>query len=312
MAGALKYWDSSTSSWKYVPRGPKGDKGDPGTMVGPASATDNALVRFDGTTGGLVQTSLAILDDTGHFTGLKGVAATGATTEANVLDISGDTYPVGRITRTGTATSGSKTAFTLRATSTGQMVDGFGPEFEFVARDADGTDNSIGLIRAVRNGADNTGRIDVTVAAAGTPTINLSIMSNDAQVATAGTATQSVVTNGATQTLTNKRVTPRIQDQSAATGAIAPTSDTVDEVVFRGMTGTVTVSAPTGTPTQGQKLMLRFKDNGTARTITWNAIYRIVGTALPTTTVVNKTTYVGCVYNSTDTKWDVIAVAQEA
>ena len=40
--------------------------------------------------------------------------------------------------------------------------------------------------------------------------------------------------------------------------------------------------------------------------------YRAVGVTLPTTTVINKTLYLGLVYNATDTKWDVIGVAQEA
>lgn len=38
-----------------------------GDVVGPASATDNALVRFDGTTGKLIQNSTATLDDTGNM-----------------------------------------------------------------------------------------------------------------------------------------------------------------------------------------------------------------------------------------------------
>jgi len=67
--------------------------------------------------------------------------------------------------------------------------------------------------------------------------------------------------------------------------------------------------APTGTPVNGQKLIIRIKDNATARALTWNAIYR-AGTdvALPTTTVVSKTMYCGFIYNSTDSKWDLVAV----
>lgn len=38
-------------------------------VVGPASSTDNALVRFDGTTGKTLQNSTVILDDTGILTG---------------------------------------------------------------------------------------------------------------------------------------------------------------------------------------------------------------------------------------------------
>ncbi|WP_230685813.1 hypothetical protein, partial [Streptococcus pneumoniae] len=73
-----------------------------------------------------------------------------------------------------------------------------------------------------------------------------------------------------------------------------------------------TFGAPTGTPTEGQSLVIRVKDNGTARSLAYNAIYRAVGVTLPTTTVISKTIYLGMFYNSSDTKWDVVAVAQEA
>ncbi|MCK9320103.1 hypothetical protein, partial [Methanoculleus sp.] len=62
----------------------------------------------------------------------------------------------------------------------------------------------------------------------------------------------------------------------------------------------------------GDSLLIRIKDNGTARALSWNAIYRVIGTTLPTTTVANKTIYIGCKYNSGASKWDVLAVGQEA
>ena len=73
-----------------------------------------------------------------------------------------------------------------------------------------------------------------------------------------------------------------------------------------------TFAAPSGTPADGNSLIIRIKDNGTARALTWNAIYRAVGVVLPTTTVISKTMYVGCRYNAADSKWDVIAVTKEA
>jgi hypothetical protein len=69
---------------------------------------------------------------------------------------------------------------------------------------------------------------------------------------------------------------------------------------------------PTGTPKDGQKLTIRIKDNGTQRTLAWNPIWRPIGTTLPTTTVANKLTYVGAIYNSSDSFWDVVSVAQQA
>lgn len=73
-----------------------------------------------------------------------------------------------------------------------------------------------------------------------------------------------------------------------------------------------TIALPTGQPQDCQKLMIRIKDDGTARAITWNAVFKAVGITLPTTTVAGKFLYIGCVYNAAAVKWDVIAVAQEA
>ena len=49
-------------------------------VIGPASSTDNAIVRWDGLTGKLIKNSLAILDDTGNLSGLGTVGATGDVT----------------------------------------------------------------------------------------------------------------------------------------------------------------------------------------------------------------------------------------
>ena len=54
--------------------------GSAGDVVGPASSTDNALVRFDSTTGKLVQNSVAVLSDTGDLTGVAAVTMSGALT----------------------------------------------------------------------------------------------------------------------------------------------------------------------------------------------------------------------------------------
>ena len=115
----------------------------------------------------------------------------------------------------------------------------------------------------------------------------------------------------ATATLSGKRITPRV-DTVASASTVTPTGDASDLYTVTALAAAATIAAPSGTPVNGQKLLLRIKDNGTARALTWNAIYRIVGVTLPTTTVISKTTYVGCIYNSADTKWDVIAVATEA
>jgi len=46
-----------------------------GDVVGPSSATDNAIARFDTTTGKLIQNSLVIIGDTGSVTGVNALTA---------------------------------------------------------------------------------------------------------------------------------------------------------------------------------------------------------------------------------------------
>jgi hypothetical protein len=50
-----------------------------GDVVGPASATDNAITRFNLTTGKLIQNSLVIIDDSGNVTGVNTLTATNLT-----------------------------------------------------------------------------------------------------------------------------------------------------------------------------------------------------------------------------------------
>lgn len=68
----------------------------------------------------------------------------------------------------------------------------------------------------------------------------------------------------------------------------------------------------TGTPLNGQKLIIRIKDDGTPRTITWGASFASRGGTLLATTVANKTSYVGLIYNSTESTWDCVATTTEA
>lgn len=101
----------------------------------------------------------------------------------------------------------------------------------------------------------------------------------------------------------------------AAGGTITPTSATTNQYTVTALGAAATIDIPSGTPIDGQKLTIRIKDNGTARALTWTTSaggYRIIGTTLPTTTVISKTVYIGCIYNSADSFWDVVAVAQQA
>ena len=125
------------------------------------------------------------------------------------------------------------------------------------------------------------------------------------------TTTGTLATLAGTETLTNKRIDPRDVVATTAT-TLTPDLSVGDMYAYTALASALTINAPTGTPTNGEILLFRFLDNGTARNLTWNAIYTNIGVTLPTTTTASKTTYVGCIYNSNNTRWDVIAVSTEA
>jgi hypothetical protein len=97
----------------------------------------------------------------------------------------------------------------------------------------------------------------------------------------------------------------------ASNTAPAPDISTTDLYAITALAGAAIVGAPTNSgaaATDGQGLMFRIKDNGTARTLNWNAIYRAGSDViLPTTTVLGKTLYVGFIYNAADAKWDLVS-----
>jgi hypothetical protein len=104
------------------------------------------------------------------------------------------------------------------------------------------------------------------------------------------------------------------QSSNSITSSSTPApvgSASLNQYYVTALAANATIAAPSGTLINGNRLIMRIKDNGTARTLTWNSVYRAVGASIPTTTVISKTIYVGCVYNSADSKWDVISVSFE-
>jgi hypothetical protein len=118
------------------------------------------------------------------------------------------------------------------------------------------------------------------------------------------------------QTLTNKRITARVSSTASISSPLAWNSDNFDQYAATAQAGALTINADAGTPTDGQRIIFRFKDDGTARALTWTTGvsngFLAVGVTLPTTTTANKVTYVGAIYNASSSRWDVVAVTTEA
>jgi hypothetical protein len=133
-------------------------------------------------------------------------------------------------------------------------------------------------------------------------------------LAVALNASGGFATINGTATLTNKRVTPRAYAYAAPGATPTINTDTYDFVDLTGIATAITSMTTnlSGTPTNGQKLLLRFKDNGTARAIAWGASFEACGVALPTTTVISKRLTVGLIWDTTTSKWGCVGSVQEA
>jgi hypothetical protein len=131
-----------------------------------------------------------------------------------------------------------------------------------------------------------------------------------------GTSGQVLTSNGTTTYWAVPSITARVSSTASITSPLSWNSDNYDLYAATAQAGALTFNADAGTPTDGRRIMFRIKDNGTARALTFTTgstnSFRAVGVSLPTTTVVSKILYVGCIYNAADSRWDVIATGQEA
>jgi len=107
-------------------------------------------------------------------------------------------------------------------------------------------------------------------------------------------------------------IIPRI---TTITSHATPTinTDNCDAVTITAQAADITSMTTnlSGTPVNFQKLIIRIKDDGTARAISWGAKFEAKGVSLPTTTVLSKVLTVGFIYDTVTAKWGCVAAVQE-
>lgn len=205
----------------------------------------------------------------------------------------------GNITCTGaTLTGGSMVNLTITAPTITGTVTASG------ATITGGTANNLTLSSPTITGTVTASGATIT----GGTTVN--------QTVQAATLTGTITCTGATisnATMTNSKSIPRVL---AITSSATPSinTDLYDAVTITALATTISsmTTSLSGTPYNFQKLLVRIKDDGSARSITWGTSFASKGVTLPTTTTASKLLTVGLIYNSVTTDWECVAAVNEA
>ena len=159
--------------------------------------------------------------------------------------------------------------------------------------------------------ADLAEKIRVTMSTNSTVTVQ-----DEGTVITSGVRSINFTGAGVTATASGDSVTVnvagsvnRVVSYTDAT-SITINADTTDMATMANTqsAGTFTLNAPTGTLVNGQKLLFRMTSTN-VQTFSWNAVFRgSTDLALPTASSgAGKEDYLGFIYDSTSSKWDLIA-----
>lgn len=121
---------------------------------------------------------------------------------------------------------------------------------------------------------------------------------------------QQLVGTTATQTVSNKRVTRRTGSvASSATPTINTDNVDIYEITALAVAITSMTTNLSGTPNDGDALLIYITDNGSPRAITWGAKFESSTISLPTTTVASQLLIVGFLWNTATTAWRCVGVA---
>ena len=270
--------------------------------TGRATATTAYGLIAAGTTATGVQQTIAP-GTAGQFLKSAGASALASFASIVATDIS-DSTATGRSVLTATDAAAARSAI---GAGTGNGDVTLAGAQSLTNKTISGSTNTISVADAnftIQDDVDPTKTVKFSVASIPTATaLNL----NTPNV-TGGSHT--LVSRNSTDIMINKRIQPRTL---SITSSATPSIDT-DDYDFISITALATnITSMTtnliGAPEDGEKIMIRIKDNGTPRSITWGASFQASGVATPlTSTSANKVHHLLFVYSTAASKWVCLAV----
>jgi hypothetical protein len=144
-----------------------------------------------------------------------------------------------------------------------------------------------------------------SIALAGTPTApTAALATNTTLVATTafvGAAIAALLT--AVDTLTNKRVVPRVLQVSGPGASVTFDTDNYDTVIYTNI-ATGTTFGATGTPNPGEGFLMYLQDNGVSQTLAFSSLFVATTVPLPTHTTAGQRMKIDWLWNETTSKYE--------
>lgn len=128
-----------------------------------------------------------------------------------------------------------------------------------------------------------------------------------------GTLASAINTNATNITaLQNDKQDKELISTETNISTLTPDGTKTQHVSITALAQNLTIANPSGSLAEGKVLTIRIKPDATPRTLTFGNKYIGIGVTLPTTTVANKKMLLGCIFDATLDKVEVVSVINEA
>lgn len=230
-----------------------------------------------------------------------GIITTGTWTGTTIAIANGGTGQI-------TANAALNAFLPSQTSNSGKFLTTDGTNSSWGSPSGSGTVTSVSVVSA--NGFGGTVATSTSTPAITLTTSVTGILKGNATAVSAASAGTDYTSPTGTEGLSNKRITRRVVTTTQAAAPAINTDNTdVSSITALAQAITSFTTNLTGTPVDGDLLVIRITDNGTARAITWGTSFEASTVALPTTTVISTMLMIGFMWNTATSKWRCIAVA---